>query len=272
MTFSDVPVPAEPPFEQAHKAHGSLQRALQNELVLNYRAIADSAAGAYSGQGRETADLRQVAYLGLIKAVQRFDPSLGVPFPSFAVPTIHGELKRYLRDQSWVVRPPRPLQDLRTAIAKIRPELTQRLAHEPSMRELAEELGHDERLIAEAVNCHSSLRPESFDAPHEGGPLGELHGTLDERLEHAETLVMLARAVRNLGPDEKELLFRRYFHEESQQAIGERLGMTQMQVSRKLSRVLVKLQHELLGPASGRGRGTAGTGAPGADRSDEATA
>lgn len=272
MTFSDARVPAEPPFEQAQKAHGSLQRALQNELVLSYRSIADSAAGAYSGSGREAADLRQVAYLGLIKAVQRFDPALGVPFPSFAVPTIHGELKRYLRDQSWVIRPPRTLQDLRTAIAKARPELTQRLAHEPSLRELAAELGHDERLVAEAVNCHSSLRPESFDAPHDGGPLGELHGTLDERLEHAETLAMLARAVRRLGPDEKELLFRRYFHEESQQAIGERLGMTQMQVSRKLSRVLVKLQHELLGPPPDSGRGAAGGTVPAVDGPDEASA
>ncbi|MCC3278605.1 sigma-70 family RNA polymerase sigma factor [Arthrobacter sp. zg-Y40] len=235
-------------FEEARQARGDLQQALHNELVLKYRDIAETAAAAYAGRGRELADLRQVAYMGLIKAVRRFDPAVGPHFPAFAVPTIHGELKRYLRDHSWVVRPPRHLQDLRTAIARLQPELFQSLGHAPSLCELSEALGVDAKTVAEALNCQSSLRPESLDAI--AGTTGaEQWASADGRLEHAENLAMLRRAVRNLTDADKELLFRRYFHEESQQAIGTRLGLTQMQVSRRLARILVQLQHELLGPS-----------------------
>ncbi|MCC3289651.1 sigma-70 family RNA polymerase sigma factor [Arthrobacter sp. zg-Y1110] len=242
--FSGVPSSLLP-FEKARQARGDLQQALHNELVLRYREIAETAAAAYAGRGRELADLRQVAYMGLIKAVRRFDPAVGPHFPAFAVPTIHGELKRYLRDHSWVVRPPRQLQDLRTAIARLQPELLQTLGREPSLRELSEALGVPTKAVSEALNCQSSLRPESLEA------LADTAGTeqwavADGRLERAENLAMLRRAVRNLTDQDKELLFLRYFHEESQQAIGERLGLTQMQVSRRLARILVRLQHDLL--------------------------
>lgn len=235
------------PFTQARSARGDLQQALHNELVLRHRALADGVAGAYCGPGRDRADLRQVAYIGLIKAVKRFDPEVGTHFPAFAVPTIHGEIKRYLRDHSWMVRPPREVQDLRTTIAKVYPSLLQRLAREPSVSELARELGQNETVVAEALNCHSSLQPDSLDAVLEGGSLADFHGGVDKRLEQAESLVMLAEAIRKLETSEKDLLFRRYFHEEAQQVIGERLGMTQMQVSRRLAKILVKLQHEILG-------------------------
>ena len=236
------------PFEKARQARGDLQQALHNELVLKYRDIAEAAAAAYAGRGRELADLRQVAYMGLIKAVRRFDPARGPHFPAFAVPTVHGELKRYLRDHSWVVRPPRQLQDLRTAIARLQPELLQSLGRAPSLRELSEALGVGPAMVAEALNCQSSLRPESLDALA-GTGAAEEWAVADSRLDHAENLVMLRRAVRNLSDADKDLLFLRYFHEESQQAIGTRLGLTQMQVSRRLARILVHLQHELLGAA-----------------------
>ena len=247
MTPPDLPPHDLPRFEKARSARGDLQQALHNELVLAHRDLADRVALSYAGQGRDRADLRQVAYLGLIKAVKRFDPSVGVNFQAFAVPTIHGELKRYLRDQSWMVRPPREVQDLRTNIAKVYPALAQRLAREPSVPELAEELGHGEKIVAEALNCQSSLQPDSLDAALDGDYPADVPGGIDTRLEQAENLAMLALAIRKLQDSEKDLLFRRYFHEEPQQVIGERLGMTQMQVSRKLSRILVKLQHEILG-------------------------
>ena len=236
-------------FTNARRARGDLQQALHNELVLKHRDLADSVAGSYAGQGRDRGDLRQVAYIGLIKAVKRFDPAVGQHFPAFAVPTIHGEIKRYLRDQSWMVRPPREVQDLRTTIAKVYPSLIQRLAREPSPAELAAEIGSDEKTVLEALNCQSSLQPDSLDAPFEGGYLADIYGHIDLRLERAENLVMLARAIRKLSDRDKNLLFRRYFHEEPQQVIAERLGMTQMQVSRRLARILVTLQQELLGPA-----------------------
>lgn len=240
------------PFTEARSARGDLQQALHNELVLAHRDLADSVAGAYMGPGRDRADLRQVAYIGLIKAVKRFDPAVGRHFPAFAIPTIHGEIKRYLRDLSWMVRPPREVQDLRTTIAKVYPSLTQKLVREPTMPELASELGVDEKTVSEALNCQSSLQPDSLDAPLEGGSLAEFHGDVDSRLEHAENLVLLAHAIRTLDDSERDMLTRRYFHEEPQHVIGERLGMTQMQVSRRLAKILVKLQHEILarpGPA-----------------------
>ena len=236
-------------FEKARQARGDLQQALHNELVLKYRDIAESAAAAYAGRGRELADLRQVAYMGLIKAVRRFDPAVGPHFPAFAVPTVHGELKRYLRDHSWVVRPPRHLQDLRTAVARLQPDLLQSLGREPSLSELSDALGSSTKTVSEALNCQSSLRPESLDALAETTG-AEQWAVADGGLDHAENLAMLRRAVRDLTDTDKELLFLRYFHEESQQAIGARLGLTQMQVSRRLARILVHLQHELLGPAA----------------------
>ncbi len=242
-------------FEKARQARGDLQQALHNELVLKYRDIAESAAAAYAGRGRELADLRQVAYIGLIKAVRRFDPAVGPHFPAFAVPTVHGELKRYLRDHSWMVRPPRQLQDLRTAIARLQPDLLQLLGRDPSLSELSEALGTNTKTVSEALNCQSSLRPDSLDALADTTG-AEQWGVADGRLEHAENLAMLRRAVRNLTDTDKELLFLRYFHEESQQAIGTRLGLTQMQVSRRLARILVHLQHELLGPAAAPRQGT----------------
>ena len=238
--------PSVRPFEQAREARGDLQQALRNELVLEYRDLANTAAAGYAGRGRELADLQQVAYMGLIKAVRRFDPAMNPHFPAFAVPTIHGEIKRYLRDHSWVVRPPRQLQDLRTAIARVRPELVQSLGRNPSLRELAEALGTDAATAAEALNCQSSLRPESLEALAETAG-AEAGPASDGLLHRAENLVMLRQAVRHLSKPDKELLFLRYFHEESQQAIGTRLGMTQMQVSRRLAAILVQLQHELLG-------------------------
>ena len=235
-------------FTRARHARGDLQQALHNELVLKHRELADSVAGSYAGHGRDRGDLRQVAYIGLIKAVKRFDPAVGCHFPAFAVPTFHGEIKRYLRDQSWMVRPPREVQDLRTSIAKVYPLLTQHLVREPSLAELALELGCDEKTVSEALNCQSSLQPDSLDAPFEGGYVADVYGHIDTRLERAENLAMLALAIRKLTDRDKDLLFRRYFHEEPQQVIADRLGMTQMQVSRRLARILVTLQQEILGP------------------------
>ena len=254
MSASNSSSPSLLHFEKARQARGDLQQALHNELVLKYRDIAESAAAAYAGRGRELADLRQVAYIGLIKAVRRFDPAVGPHFPAFAVPTVHGELKRYLRDHTWMVRPPRQLQDLRTAIARLQPDLLQSLGRDPSLSELSEALGTNTKTVSEALNCHSSLRPESLDALADTTG-AEQWAAADGRLEHAENLAMLRRAVRNLTDTDKELLFLRYFHEESQQAIGTRLGLTQMQVSRRLARILVHLQHELLGPAAVPDRG-----------------
>lgn len=180
---------------------------------------------------------------------------MGVPFPAYALPTIHGELKRHLRDHSWVIRPPRHLQDLRPVIARTWPALAQRLGREATLRELAVELGHEPAVIAEALNCRNSLHPASLDASEDGGSqedgqLADSIGLDDGRLDRSENLIMLRTTIKELSRREKEVIFRRYFLEQTQQVIGTHLEMTQMQVSRMLARTLVKLQTHLLTESS----------------------
>ncbi|MHA7262723.1 sigma-70 family RNA polymerase sigma factor [Arthrobacter sp. TMN-37] len=240
-----------PEFEPPRRTDGPLRNALQDDIALRHLDLAESVARSFSSFGPDAADIRQVAYLGLIKAVQRFNPTRGVPFASFAIPTITGEIKRYLRDCCWVIRPPRHLQDLRTEAVRAAPVLAQRFGREATARELAAELGVEESSVAEALTCSTSLRPESLDAPFEGRSWGETLPAADNCIERSDDLVSLRAAVNGLTAAEKELLYRRYFNEETQQQIGEHLGMTQMQVSRKLARILVLLQERLVGTAAG---------------------
>lgn len=228
------------------RSGGPLRNALQDEMTLSHLDLAESVARSFSVYGPDAPDIRQVAYLGLIKAVQRFNPARGVPFPSFAVPTITGEVKRFLRDCCWVVRPPRHLQDLRTEITRTSPALAQRFGREPSEGELARDLGAEPETVREALSCHGSLRPESLDTPFEGRSWADTLSSPEDRYEHSDELLSLRAALHQLTAAEKELLFRRYFQEQTQQQIGEHLGMTQMQVSRMLSRTLVKLHKRLL--------------------------
>jgi RNA polymerase sigma-B factor len=237
-------------------ALGQIRQAFENRLVLDYLDLAEALAVRFSGRGREREDLTQVAYLGLIKAARGFDDSRGASFAAYAAPTITGELKRYLRDRCWVVRPPRRVQDLRTELLRSEPELTQLLGHRPTAAELARELGVPENNVREAAAAGSSLRPDSLDVVDnygEGRPaLAEGLASQDLPLERLEELMCLDQAIRKLSDDERELLYRRYFCEESQAELGKRFGVSQMQVSRRLSKVLVRL-HQLLTAADAHG-------------------
>lgn len=251
----------------ARRPGADLTAALQDDIALRHLDIAESVARSFASSGPEASDIRQVAYLGLIKAVQRYEPARGVPFASFAVPTISGEIKRYLRDSCWVIRPPRQVQDLRTEIARAAPAMAQRLGREATAHELGLELGWPEAKILEAQASQSSLRPESLDAPN-GAGWSDTLAAESSGTERSDDMISLRGAVNGLEQSEKELLYRRYFMEQTQQVIADSLGMSQMQVSRALARILVKLQKKLLaapaqeGPAAGavqrvRGIGTA---------------
>lgn len=228
---------------------GQIQLTFQNHLVLTYLSLAESLAARFASRGRERADLNQVAYLGLVKAARGFDESRGGSFPAYATPTINGELKRYLRDRCWVVRPPRHIQDLRTEILRTEPLLSQTLGRSPTDAELAQELGADLASVREALAASASLRPDSLDAPDIHGDAPPPADTLvasDSSPERLEELLCLSEAIQELSEADRQLLYRRYFLEESQSELGKRVGMTQMQVSRRLSKVLVQLQHRLL--------------------------
>lgn len=233
---------------------GRLHDAFQNQLVLNYLDLAESLASRYVARGRERSDLVQVAYLGLIKAARGFDKEKGESFPAYAAPTINGELKRFLRDRCWTVRPPRHVQDVRTQLLHAAPDLAQSLGRVPSAQELASELGVTPADVREAQAAGSSMHPDSLDSPDPwGGPaMGEGLVSLDQPIEHLEELVCLNEAIQELDPDDREMLYRRYFREETQVELGKRFGISQMQVSRRLSRILVWLQRRLL-DEEGRG-------------------
>jgi RNA polymerase sigma-B factor len=248
MTTGPEPEDVLEVFRQARRTTGRNRRAIEDELVLSHLGIARTAARAYAGAGRDPEDLWQVACLGLTKAVQRFDPDRGTSFHGYAIPTVHGELKRYLRDVTWMIRPPRQLQDLRAAVLRSQPVLAQALGREPGLEEIAEALGEDRGAVAEALTCLNSLRPQSLEAPPEDGTfaLAEKLSWVEDRQDRREERLMLRAAVRELSALEQQLLFDRYFQELTQQQIGLRLGMSQMQVCRMISRTLVKLQGRLL--------------------------
>jgi RNA polymerase sigma-B factor len=215
-------------------------------LVLDHLNLAKAIASRYSAQAHDLEDIRQVAYMGLIKAAQGYDESRGVSFAAYAVPTIAGEVKRYLRDHTWVVRPPRSVQDLRRQVLARTEEMAQALQRSPSPEEVAADLRMDPCQVREALLAASSKRPDSLDAPtieNVDGLQGLVAGGPGD---HLEDLLALRNAIRGLSAKDRRLLYRRYYLEETQSAIAEALGMSQMQVSRKLARILVALQAQLL--------------------------
>jgi RNA polymerase sigma-B factor len=216
---------------------GRLHEAFQNQLVLNYLDLAESLAARYAAKGRDRADLVQVAYLGLVKAARGFDEKKGESFPAYAAPTISGELKRFLRDRCWTVRPPRRVQDVRTQMLRTAPDLAQSLGRVPTEHELAAEMAVPVEEVRDSL--------DNAD-PWGGPPMAETLMSPDTPIEHLEELVCLNEAIQELDPDDREMLYRRYFREETQSELGQRFGISQMQVSRRLSRILVCLQHRLL--------------------------
>ena len=141
---------------------GRLHDAFENQLVLNYLDLAESLASRYAARGRERSDLVQVAYLGLVKAARGFDQEKGESFPAYAAPTISGELKRFLRDRCWTVRPPRRIQDVRTQMLHTAPDMAQSLGRVPSEQELAAELGVTAADVREAQAAARCMLPVSL--------------------------------------------------------------------------------------------------------------
>lgn len=229
-------------------SNGQIREAFENQLVMDYLDLAESLARRFAGRGREREDLVQVAYLGLVKAARAFDESRGTSFPGFAAPTITGELKRYLRDRCWVVRPPRGIQNLRAQLLRAEHEMAQELGRHPSPTELARELDVSVQAVREAAAAGSSMRPDSLDAadPHCDAPSpAEKLAVQDPAFEQLDELMCLTKAIGELSGPERELLYRRYFCEETQTELGKRFGVSQMQISRRLARVLVWLQQRL---------------------------
>lgn len=225
------------------------ERLYGRAVTLNL-PVAESIARRYAGRGEPLEDLMQVAALALTKAVQRFDPYRGHDFLSFAVPTVRGEVKRYFRDNGWTIRPPRGLQELRQRIGPSVDELSQQLHRSPRPSEIAEHLGADRGEVWEALASDGCYTPASLD---DRGPdnSAEDHdsalGQLDQGLQRAEAVAVLAPLCRALTQRERQLLYLRFFRGWTQSEIAAELGLSQMQISRLLSHLLGRMRAELEG-------------------------
>ena len=221
---------------------------LVEELISVNMPVADSIVSRYRSRGIATEDLQQVAYLALTKAAQRFDPEAGHDFLSFCVPTVRGEVRRHFRDHGWMIRPPRRIQELQQRISRGQEDLSVRLGRPPSIGELAEQLGESVQAVREAMDGQGCFTPTSLDRPvgeGDGSPLGELLGEHDEGHRAAEARVALAPVVRRLGARDRRILSLRYYEGLTQREIAEDIGVTQMQVSRLLTRILRTLRDDL---------------------------
>lgn len=233
---------------EAYSTSGEAQAVLQDEVIRLNMGVATEIARRYHGRGIPGDDLDQVSYLGLIKAVRGFDPDHGSDFLSFAVPTIRGEIRRYFRDFGWTVRPPRSVQELQSRITAAEGELYQSLGRSPRPSELAEHLGVELDLVLDSLSANGCFAPMSLDAPPadgESGP-GDRLGDWDTAFGSAEARVALGPLMLGLTPRERRILEMRFIGGCTQAEIGAEVGVTQMQVSRLLARLLSRLR-EVLG-------------------------
>lgn len=222
---------------------------LADEVVLLNMGVAQSIARRYRQRGAEFDDLVQVAQLGLVKAVERYDPASASHFLAFAVPTITGEVKRYFRDYCWTIRPTRRIQEIQHAIAAREPELTQTLGRAPTVAEFAHDLGIDEEHALEALASDGLFNLVSLDVPagwdDPARSVGDDVGEEDRRLAWVENHELLAPALATLSERERTLLWLRFEKGWKQTEIAAELGISQMQVSRLLSALLRRLRDDL---------------------------
>jgi RNA polymerase sigma-B factor len=233
----------------AESTDATERRALVDELVVVNLGVAHSIAIRYRNRGISLDDLEQVARLGLVKAAQGFDPTRQNDFLAYAVPTIRGEVRKHFRDHGWTVRPPRRIQELQSRIMSAATELTHSLGRSPRPSELARHLDTSVEEIEEALSADGCFSPSSLDRPvsdDEGSAaLGDLLPSEDSEHDAAEARLMLAPAVRRLSERDRLILHLRFFKGLTQEEIAREIGVTQMHVSRLLSRILQELRTEL---------------------------
>jgi RNA polymerase sigma-B factor len=224
---------------------------VRDELIEAFLSLAESLARRYQHSGQPLDDLIQVASIGLLKAVDRFDPRRGVTFESYAIPTILGELKRYHRDQGWSVRMPRRLQEHTLLIKDAVPVLAQDLGRSPTITEIAAHAQLSEEEVLEAMDAQDAYASISLDAPldeeSEGSTLSERLSTDVEEFEIAEEWAEFEPHLNALPERERRILVLRFFRDWTQSQIAEELGISQMHVSRLLSQTLQKLRAAVAG-------------------------
>ena len=226
---------------------GPAERAgIEEQIVRRNMKMAVDATRRFRGRGIPDDDLEQVAYVGLVKAVRGFDAGRGHDFLSYAVPTIRGEVRRHFRDLGWTVRPPRPVQEAQTKIIGCQGELAQQLGRAPRPSEIAAHLGLELDLVVEALGANGCFAPASLDAHDDGEqPIGARLEYTDAGFDRAEARAVLAPMLARLSPRERTIVELRFFRGCTQAEIGQQIGVTQMQVSRLLARLMARMRKEI---------------------------
>jgi RNA polymerase sigma-B factor len=229
------------------RLHRHGDAAAREALVERFLPLARQLARRYQHGGEQLDDLIQVASLGLLKAIDRFDPDRETAFSSFAVPTILGELKRHFRDKGWSVRVPRDLQELAVRVERVSDELGRGLGRAPSIAELAEHIGVSTEQVLEAREASAAYRAVSLDRPRDededgDAGMGETVGAEDPGYGVAEDAATVERLMRVLSEREREVLRLRFGEDLTQSEIGARVGVSQMHVSRLIRHAVAELR------------------------------
>ncbi|WP_195210253.1 SigB/SigF/SigG family RNA polymerase sigma factor [Actinomarinicola tropica] len=230
---------------------------LREEIVRDHWWVVTYVVRRYQGKGEPNDDLEQVAALGLVAAVERFDPTAGSTFPAFAIPTALGEVRRHFRDATWRVRVPRRVKDLSVQVTSATEELTSDLGRTPTADELGDRLGVAPSAVREAWEASAAARPLSADGPTDDeGPsvldVRTVRQSVDE-LAAADDKLLVRQLLERLPPRSRRVLVLRYFEGLSQAEVAERVGISQPHVSRLLRTALAELRTSLTDPrAAGR--------------------
>ncbi|GLU48621.1 SigB/SigF/SigG family RNA polymerase sigma factor [Nocardiopsis ansamitocini] len=223
---------------------------IRAEVVRRHEHIARREARRYRNRGEPLEDLYQVAVLGLMRAIEGYDPRFGKPFISYLMPTMCGELKRHFRDHTWAVRVPRKYQELRTELNRMTLEFAQANGRSPTLVETAHELGLAVETTVELLDAAAQYRALSLDAPHGGSDddtdsLGDTIAYTDRALEGVVDRIALKEALAQLPSRERRILLLRFFGDKTQAQIGASMGLSQMHVSRLLSQTLERLRDHM---------------------------
>lgn len=218
----------------------------RDELVRRYEPATRRLALSYARRHEALEDLQQAAFLGLVNAIDRFDPERGFPFSTFAFPTMSGELKRYLRNTRWAVHMPRPMQERTMAVRRAAERLTRELDRTPTAAEIADALGLSLEDVVDAMLAEGARDPSSLDAPRRADDdptfLGETIGAIDEDFEGVEDRIAVDTVMGALPERERVIVDLRFGQELSQVEIAARVGCSQMQVSRLLRRAIDRMR------------------------------
>ena len=223
--------------------------AVRDRLVELNSDLVHFIARRFAHRGEPIEDVEQVGFLGLINAIERFDPTLENEFSTFATPTIAGEIRRYFRDRSWAVRVPRRLQENHQKVTVAQQQLSTTLGHQPSISEIAEHLGLDADDVLAALEVAPAHHAVSFESPaggdDEASAIGDFLGQEDADLERVEMRQVVEQAMAHLSPRERQIMALRFIEELPQTEVAQRLGISQMHVSRIQRAAIDQLRKEL---------------------------